>query len=60
MVFFDEFILIGKTNSVKWDRALGFIYRLPPAALRGRLCGGHQGAAPPGPPICAALIVFLC
>ncbi len=24
---------------------------MPPAALRGRLCGGHQGAAPPGPPI---------
>ncbi len=23
---------------------------MPPAALRGRLCGGHQGAAPPGPP----------
>ncbi len=27
------------------------IKSMPPAALRGRLCGGHQGAAPPGPPI---------
>ncbi len=24
---------------------------MPPAALRGRLCGGHQGEAPPGPPV---------
>ncbi len=27
---------------------------MPPAALRGRLRGGRQGAAPPGPPICTA------
>ncbi len=32
---------------------------LPPAALRGRLRGERQGAAPPGPPICAALDVPL-
>ncbi len=33
---------------------------MPPAALRGRLCGGHQGAAPPGPPKCTALFAFRC
>ncbi len=32
-------------------RELAVLYYVPPAALRGRLCGGHQGAAPPGPPV---------
>ncbi len=27
------------------------VFTLPPAALRGRLRGGRQGAAPPGPPV---------
>ncbi len=32
---------------------------MPPAAHRGRLRGGRQGEAPPGPPIRTALIVYL-
>ena len=31
---------------------------MPPAALRGRLRGGRQGAAPPAPPICTAWPFF--
>ncbi len=31
-----------------------------PRALRGRLCGEHQGAAPPGPPICMAIGELRC
>ncbi len=53
-------LLVTNSENLKFARSLAndcshdveiLSVSVPPAALRGRLCGEHQGEAPPGPPV---------